>query len=148
MRLNERLNGNFLNNGLGSKFVKAVKIITAILGFIGALNTAILGVYIASTYLIVSKFKTEFYAVQTCCALLVIAISVALLIYGSYLQWKMHRRGYLINTLAGVAVAVTYAYFALATPVLNWLGILGFALLIPAPLSGILGALIKNFKEQ
>lgn len=146
--MNEKLNHNFHNNSVKSKYVKAVRIITAILGLIGTLNTAILGVYITSTYLIVSKFKIGFYAVQTCCVLFVLAISVVLLIYGSYLQWKMHPRGYLINALTGVAIAVAYAYFALTTPILNWLGILGVALLIPAPLSGILGTLTKNFKEQ
>ena len=146
--MNEKVNHNFHNNSVKSKYVKAVRISTAILGLIGTLNTAILGVYITSTYLIVSKFEIGFYAVQTCCVLLVIAISVVFLIYGSYLQWKMHRRGYLINALIGVAVAVAYGYFALATPILNWQGILGVALLIPAPLSGILGALAKNLKNN
>jgi len=148
MKLNRKLNHNFHNSGIGSKFVKAIKIITVILGVIGTLNTAILGVYIASTYLIVSRFETDFYAIQTCCVLLVIAISVVLMMYGSYLQWKTRRQGYLVNALTGVTVAVAYAYFALVTPVLNWLGILGVALLVPAPLSGILGALAKNLKNN
>lgn len=150
--MNEGSNHSFRNKGLVSKYVKAVKIITAILGLIGTLNTAILGVYIVSTYLIVSKLNAKFYAVHTYCALLItlliMMISVVLLIYGSFLQWKMHRRGYLINALTGVAVVVAYAYLAFATPILNWLGILAVALLIPAPLSGILGVLTRNFREQ
>lgn len=146
--MNERLNRVFHNSNPRSKFVKKVRIIAAILGFIGIVNTIILGVYIVLTYVIMSKFKTGFYAIQTYSALLLIGISAVLLIYGSYHQWRMHRRGYLINMFIGGTVAVVYAYFILIVPVLNWLGMLGVALLIPAPLSGVLGALIKNFERN
>jgi len=133
-----------------SKEDKTLTLISTATGCLGTANIVVLGVYIINRCLrlalLLPNFLTE--AIITAFAT---SISAAMLLYGSYLIYKgQGNKGGIFNILAGAITIIIYAYFTVnwEFPFLVQLGPTGYLLLIPAPISGILGILIFKAKKQ
>ena len=121
-------------------------VISASLGWLGALNSFIIGLYILTTCLALSTFpETNHLVSQAWIAFALTTTSALILIYGGYLLWKSHRRkGGMINILTGtLTLTPIYTYFTFLSqpPLLDWLGLTGCFLLAPAIISGGMGIL-------
>lgn len=115
-------------------------IIGALLGFVGAANSIVVGFYLLSTTSSLSAFNNE--AFQSLIASAAIAVAFSTLTYGSYLLFRGgHLKGGKINIVGGLILAGVYVYYsAFSQPkLLEWLNPSGIPLLIPPILSGILG---------
>lgn len=133
-----------------SKEDKTLTLISAATGCVGIANIVILGIYITNRCLRLALFFPNFLTEATIAAILTF-ISAAMLLYGSYLIYKgQGNKGGTLNILAGTITIIIYAYYAVhwEFPLLTQMGPTGYLLLIPAPISGILGILIFKAKKQ
>jgi len=120
--------------------------IGAFLGVFGAFNSLILGFYIVSTGLS-PVLLADFLHTSYIAGALTLLCSV-MLVYGSYLMWKgQATNGGRINLIAGVTLALIYAYFAFFSKpqILSWLGPAGYLLLVPPLLSSIIASIQEPF---
>lgn len=114
--------------------------IGALLGFVGAADSILIGFYLLSTISSLSAFGNE--AFQSFIASVAIAVAFSALMYGSYLLFRDgHQKGGKINIVGGLILTGVYVYYsAFSQPkLLEWLNPSGTTLLIPPILSGILG---------
>jgi len=125
------------------------KIAGALLGWIGAVGSLSLGVYIVSTCLALFRLlpRMEHFLWLAYTTGVVTALSSVMLVVGSYLIYQNGmRKGGKINLIAGIIVTFTYIYFmSIFQPsLLNWLSPLGYLLPAPALLSGAIGMLKES----
>jgi len=76
-------------------------------------------------------------------------ISSTMLLVGTYFINKNHESGGgILNIIAGLVTISTYVYYANSWEVmfLTQIGVFGYIMLIPAPISGILAILISKEK--
>lgn len=119
---------------------KHLNIISAFMGFLGAINSTAIGFYLLSTLfnpILIPDLVIQDYIISP-----IIAVITILLIYGSYLILKNKniKKGAEINFIAGLFLAFLYVYYAYFSqpPLLRWLAPTGILLVIPPILSGIL----------
>jgi hypothetical protein len=133
--LNEK---NLKSNG--SNKYNYINLVSAILGFLGAINSVTIGFYLLSTIFnpILSGLLIQGYILSP-----TMAVITAMLIYGSFLISKNEntKKGAKINLIAGLSLAFVYIYYAhFSEPqFLSWLSPAGILLIIPPTLSGIIG---------
>ena len=126
--------------------LKTLKTISILLGFISVINMVLLGIYIVRCCLALA-FLSGF-QMEANIGGFVTAISVALMIYGCYSVYKSHfLRGGVCNLIAGIITIGIYLYYTLRFQFLQQLGLLGYFLLLPAPISGIIGIIISKEKN-
>lgn len=127
--------------------------ISAFLGFLGAVNLLFMVFYTLGIYHTLSGipsmrslfFQVYFSAILT-------TASAIMLICGSYLMLKTKgRRGGAINLLAGTLIPIPgYIYFTFFSQprLLSWLGPIGWALLTPAIISGTTNIFLSRTRER
>jgi hypothetical protein len=115
-------------------------VLSATLGWLGAINVLLIGVYSALKLYhlgIMRGYQLEIYFVSLFTILLTLA-----LLYGSFRLWKRYFRwGGRLNLLAGIGYLSMYCYFTWVTPLLLELGVVGLLLCVPSLVSGVLGGL-------
>lgn len=124
--------------------------IGALLGWLGALNSFAIGLYIVTTYLEIARFSRKtardlLYSVYVS-AFLTVAFTFVL-VYGSYLIWRDNaRKGGLLNVITGGSLIPIFIYFAFFSKptLIQWLGLNGAFLCTPAILSGTIGIVISR----
>lgn len=125
--------------------------INAFLGWLGAANSFIIGLYIVTTCAALLPYsRTEHLLLHIYTVSILTTTIVILLSYGSYLIWNGHaRKGGIINLVAGTILSLIYAYYTILSqpPLLSWLGPTGFFLPIPAIMSGAISILIEPSKN-
>jgi len=126
--------------------MKNLKLISILLGLIGIANMILLGIYVVNYCLLLatllSKFLLEANIIE-----FATTISIALILFGSYSIYKNHPlRGGICNLIAGTITIAIYLHYALNVPILQQFGLLGYFLLLPAPISGIIGVIISKMK--
>ena len=121
-------------------------LITALLGWLGAVNSLLIGLWVLITCLELSQIPPmKQLLFQAYGAFIVMAISAFALIYGSYVIWKTSRRkGGIINLFGGLTPIPVYVYFTLLSqpalkPTSFWP--LEYVLLAPAIISGTIATL-------
>lgn len=121
--------------------IKRLNMISAIMGFLGAVNSIAIGFYLLSILfnpLGISNLMIQGYVLAP-----VIAVIIVTLMYGSYLILKNRnmKRGARMNLASGLILTFLYVYYAfLSKPILlGWLNPAGISLIIPPLLSGIIG---------
>lgn len=121
--------------------IKRLNMTSAIMGFLGAVNSIAIGFYLLSILfnpLGISNLMMQGYVLAP-----VIAVIIVTLIYGSYLILKNRnmKRGARMNLASGLILTFLYVYYAfLSKPILlGWLNPAGISLIIPPLLSGIIG---------
>ena len=127
---------------------KTLKLICIFLGFLSIANNILLGIYITQ-YCLAIAFLTRFF-IEANIVGFATAISVALILFGSYLIYKDHYlHGGLFNIGAGTITLGLYLYYTLNLPVLQHFGLLGYFLLLPPFTSGIISIAMspKNVKS-
>jgi hypothetical protein len=120
-------------------------IISAILGFLGAAVSLIIGLYLLSTMVDFSSIQDE--TSQIWIASLATAIAVITTAYGSYTILNGNtQRGGTINVTGGIILVIMYSYFSeFSQPkLLEWLNPSGIALVIPSILSGVIGLITSS----
>jgi hypothetical protein len=117
-------------------------IISAILGFLGAANSLVIGFYLISTISSISQIQSMTF--QSAIAFIPIGVAFASLTYGSFEILKGEtKKGAKINMAGGTFFILVYIYYSeFSQPsFLGWLNPLGITLLIPPLLSGTIGLL-------
>lgn len=126
----------------------AYNLTSALLGWLGAFNLLLIGIYITTTCLdLAILFPKENFLTQAYATSFTTGILTLMLIYGSYLQLKRRvHNGGIINLTAGTIFFTIYLYFTWLSnpPFLEWLGFIGYFLPAPALASGVLGILSKD----
>jgi hypothetical protein len=122
-------------------------IISAILGFLGAANSLVIGFYLLSTISSISQIQST--TSQSAIASIPIGVTFTSLTYGSFEILKGNtKKGAKINMAGGLILACVYIYYSeFSQPnFLGWLNPVGITLLIPPILSGTIGLLydVKN----
>jgi uncharacterized membrane protein YozB (DUF420 family) len=122
-------------------------IISAILGFLGAANSLVIGFYLISTMLSISQIQST--TSQSAIASIAIGITFTSLTCGSFEILKGNtKKGARINMAGGIFFILVYIYYSeFSQPsFLGWLNPIGITLLIPPLLSGTIGLLydLKN----
>lgn len=123
-------------------------IISAILGFLGAANSLVIGFYLLSTMLSISQIQGMTF--QSAIASIAIGVAFASLTYGSFEILKGNtKKGARINMAGGIFSILMYIYYSeFSQPsFLGWLNPIGITLLIPPLLSGTIG-LLKETKSE
>jgi hypothetical protein len=127
---------------------KTLELISILLGFVSIVNMVLLGIYIVR-YCLALAFLGEKFLMEANMVGFATAISVALILYGCYLVYKSHfLRGGICNLIAGIITVGMYLYYTLRFHLLQQLGLLGYFLLLPAPISGIIGIIISKEKMK
>jgi lipopolysaccharide export LptBFGC system permease protein LptF len=123
-------------------------IVCALLGFLGATVSLVMGFYLLSTMMNLASIQDETSQIWIAgSATAIAAITVA---YGSCtILGNNRQKGGKINIVGGAVLILTYAYFSeFSQPkLLEWLNPIGIALLIPPIFSGAIG-LISDSKNQ
>jgi hypothetical protein len=129
------------NTEKSKKSIRNLSIISAIMGFLGAIDSMAIGFYLLSTLfnpILIIDLEIQGYILTT-----IIGAITIILIYGSYLIFKNKnvKRGAEINLITGLILAFLYIYYAyLSQPsLLSWFTPGGILLIIPPILSGIIG---------
>jgi len=124
----------------GKSSMRYLRIISAFMGFLGAINTLAIGFYLLSTIfslILISDLMIQGYILAP-----VVATVAVALIYGSYLILKNKnlKKGAGINLIFGLILAFLYIYYAYFSQplLLGWLAPGGILLIIPPILSGII----------
>jgi len=127
--------------------LKTLQLVTIGLGLISIVNMIVLGAYIVSYCLALAflgRFQMEANVVG-----LITALSVSLVLYGCYSVYGAHFfRGGICNLVAGTITIGIYLYYTLNLPLLQRLGPLGYFLLIPALMSGVIGIVISKQQHR
>ena len=128
--------------------LKTLKLVSILLGVLSAVNMVLLGIYIINYCLTLAVLLSRFLIEATYVGFAT-AISVALIIFGCYSIYKDHDlRGGLCNVIAGIITVGLYLYYTLDLSILQQFGLLGYFLLLPAPISGITGIIISKEKKN
>jgi MFS family permease len=132
--------GKLVENTKSIRARKAFVQVSVLLGFLGAVNSTVIGFYLLSTLLdqnIMYELKIHAYIISP-----IIAAITIMLIFGSYLivRNKSIRKGSRVNIVAGLFLAFLYVYYSCFSQplLLGWLFPYGIILVIPPILSGIL----------
>ena len=129
------------------KYLKLTSIFT---GLVGLTNTILLGIHITNHCLILASLVNKFfkYVIYT---EVITTISLALIILGCYSIYKNYFFiGGVSNLIAGIITVGMYLHYTFNLTILQKFGIFGYFLLLPTPISGIMGiatsriALTKN----
>jgi hypothetical protein len=124
--------------------LKQYALLSAILGWLGSVNGALIGVYSSLKLFHLGSmrgYQLEIYIVS----ILTILLTVILL-YGSYHLWQTHFKvGGRLNLAAGIGTLSLYGYFTWVIPLLTELGVVGLLLCVPALGSGLLGLMADRF---
>jgi len=126
--------------------------ISAILRWSGVVRLLFLAFYIFLAYQTFSAIPPMGeLAVQVYSLSALTSGSTVVLIYGSYAILKEKNwKGGILNILAGTVVPIpTYLYFAFFSQpkLLSWLIPVGFSILVPPLLSGVLSVLLPRIKS-
>lgn len=125
---------------------KILKKVSILLGFISIINMTLLGIHIVN-YCLAFSFLSQKLLTEAIIVGFTTTISVGLTSFGSYSIHKDHYlRGGLCNIIAGTITAGTYIHYTLDFPILQQFGLLGYILLVPAPMSGIIAIIISKAK--
>jgi len=139
MRLN--VEAKMENTGKINKSIRNLNIISAVMGFLGAINSMAIGFFLLSTMF--SPILVSDLAIQGYILTPTIGAITILLIYGSYLILKNKnvKRGAEINLITGLFLAFLYFYYAYIyqPSLLGWFTPTGMMLVTPPILSGIIG---------
>jgi uncharacterized membrane protein YgdD (TMEM256/DUF423 family) len=123
-----------------------IEIISAFMGFLGAINSMAIGFYVTS--LLFNPIQISNSIIQGYMVASLTATLTAALIYGSLLILKNKNvgRGAGINLTAGLILTALYIYYAhFSQPsILGWLTPNGILLVIPPILSGVIGKIAVN----
>jgi hypothetical protein len=112
-------------------------LISVALGFLGLINTVLIGVHVATLYLRLAELN-GFFLTKTYVIGGVTVASAFILVFGNYLIWKgKGRRGGVLNLAAGVVTLVLFCYFAWVFPLLRQFEPAGYLLPVPALTSGL-----------
>ena len=129
------------NTEKNKESIRNLRIISAVMGFLGAIDSMAIGFYLLSTLfnpILIIDSAIQGYILTT-----IIGAITTILIYGSYLILKNKnvKRGAEINLITGLILAFLYVYYAyLSQPsLLSWFTPGGILLIIPPILSGIIG---------
>jgi len=129
------------NTEKNKESIKYLSIISATMGFLGAINSTTIGFYLLSTLLnplLIHDLMIQGYILSP-----IIATVTIMLTYGSYLILKNKdvKKGAEINFIAGLILAFLYIYYAYFSQpsLLSWFTPGGILLIIPPILSGIIG---------
>jgi len=121
--------------------IRNLRIISAVMGFLGAIDSMTIGFYLLSTLfnpILIIDLEIQGYILTP-----VIGAITITLIYGSYLIFKNKnvKRGAEINLITGLILAFLYIYYAYVSQpsLLSWFTPGGILLIIPPILSGIIG---------
>jgi len=126
------------------KRLKAYSLVGAIIGWLGFVNSTLLGTYIALYCLRFASLDPSFLRKAYIVGIIATASAFTLL-YGGYLIWRGRiRRGGTLNLIAGTTTTILYLYFTFGFPLLGQLGPMGYLLLVPALMSGLIGILISK----
>lgn len=116
---------------------KILKLIGILLGCIGAANAVLLGIYITSLCMALASISMFWAA-----AIVVTAVTItstALIFIGCILiNRNRFVPGGVCNIIAGTITAGTYLYYTIGFPILQRFGLVGYFLLLPAPISGLI----------
>ncbi|HKZ94493.1 MAG TPA: hypothetical protein VJ249_07950 [Candidatus Bathyarchaeia archaeon] len=116
---------------------KILKLISILLGLISISDVVLLGVYIAS-FCLELAFLSTFLAAAIAVIVMTIT-STALILFGCVLTYRNHFvLGGICNIIAGTITVGIYLYFTIYLPILQRFEPLGYFLLLPAPLSGLI----------
>jgi len=127
--------------------LKTLKNISILLGFVSVVNVVLLGIYIIR-FCLVFAFLSRFQIAANIVGFTT-AFSVSLISYGCYSVYKNHfLRGGVCNLIAGIITIGIYLYYTLGFHLLQQLGLLGYFLLLPAPISGIIGIIMSKEKNE
>lgn len=127
--------------------MKTLKLVSILLGIISSINIILLGIYVINHCLALA-FLPGTFLIEANIVGFTTATSVALLLFGSYSIYKDHPlRGGLSNIIAGIITVGIYLYYTLSVPIFQQFGLLGYFLLLPAPISGIVGVIISKIKK-
>lgn len=127
--------------------IKTLKMVSIFLGFLSIVNMVLLAIHVIN-YCLALTFLLSRFLIEANIVGFTTAISVALLLFGSYSIYKDHPlRGGLSNIIAGIITIGIYLYYTLSIPILQQFGLLGYFLLLPAPISGIVGVIISKIKK-
>jgi hypothetical protein len=126
--------------------MKTLKLVSILLGIISSINIILLGIYVIN-YCLTLAFLLGTFLIEANIVGFTTAISVALIFFGSYSIYKDHPlRGGICNIIAGAVTIGIYLYYTISIPILQRFGLLGYFLLLPAPISGIVGIIISKVK--
>jgi len=116
---------------------KILKSVSILLGFIGIADVVLLGIHVAS-YCLVLAFLSEFLAAAIAVIVMTIT-STALILFGCFsISRDRFVRGGMCNIIAGTITIGIYLYYTSGFPILQLYGLLGYFILLPAPLSGLI----------
>lgn len=132
------------STALTLKRLKAYSLVGALIGWLGFVNTTLLGTYIALYCLRLASWDPSFLRKAYIAGITAVA-SAFMLLYGGYLIWRgrIHMGG-MLNLMAGTITTILYLYFTFGFPLLGQLGPIGYILLVPALMSGLIGILISR----
>ena len=127
--------------------LKKYALISAVLGWLGAVNVTLIGVYVTLKLFyfgIMRGYQTEAYIVGILTAGLTLT-----LIFGGYWMWRGRlREGGILNVIVGIVTLTMYSYFNFSVPLLREFGIAGSFLCVPALISGVLGLISGTFFKK
>ena len=122
----------------------AYALIGAATGLIGSANAVLLGIYIIIYCLRLKSWSASFLTWAYIVGIAT-AASAFILICGGYLMLKGRPLlGGILNIIAGYITTILYLYFTWSFPLLGQLGPMGYFLLVPALMSGLIGILIPK----
>lgn len=131
--------------------LKQFILISAVLGWLGSIDTGFIGAYTAPYLLklaVILEGNFQIIAYVICVFAGILALT---LVFGGYLMWKGSlRKGGILNLMAGMGTVLIYIYFIFNIPLtfeMKHFGITGFLLCIPAVLSGIFGLILTRFRR-
>jgi hypothetical protein len=117
-------------------------IVSVLLGFLGAVNSAVIAFFLISTLsTIIPSFN---HTIETFIIIITTMAIAAVLIYGSHLILTTNpKKGGKMNIAAGCLETCVYIYYSvLSQPnLLSWLNPIGILLLLPPLLSGLIAQL-------
>jgi hypothetical protein len=129
------------NTEKNKESTRKLSMISAIMGFLGAIDSMAIGFYLLSTLfnpVLIIDLEIQGYILTP-----IIGAVTIILIYGSYLIFKNKnvKRGAEINLITGLILAFLYVYYAYVSQpsLLSWFTPGGILLIIPPILSGIIG---------
>ena len=121
--------------------IRNLRIISAVMGFLGVIDSMAIGFYLLSTLfnpILIIDLAIQGYILSP-----IIGAITIILIYGSYLilKNKNAKRGAEINLITGLILAFLYIYYAYVSQpsLLSWFTPGGMLLIMPPILSGIIG---------
>lgn len=119
-----------------------IRIVSVLLGFLGAVNSAVTAFFLIST---LSAMIPSFnHTIETFIVIITTLAIAAVLVYGSHLILTASpKKGGKMNTVAGCLETCVYIYYSVFSRpnLLSWLNPIGILLLLPPLLSGLIAQL-------